>query len=96
MSAGPDTYLGDLLRQGGFTPLGPDRYPVLTEDQLDALAPQVILLPTEPFRFSARHRQELQKRFPKAAVHLVDGQILTWYLSRTEAALDLVRSLRPS
>jgi len=95
MSAGPDTYLGDLLRQGGFTPLGPDRYPVLTEADLDALEPEVILLPTEPFRFKARHQQELQQRFPKAAVHLVDGQVLTWYLSRTEAALELVRSLHP-
>jgi ABC-type Fe3+-hydroxamate transport system substrate-binding protein len=94
MSAGPDTYLGDLLRQGGFTPIGPDRYPVLSDDDLDALAPEVILLPTEPYRFNRRHQTELQKRFPNAAVHLVDGQALTWYLSRTEAGLDLVRSLR--
>ncbi len=68
---------------------------MLTEADLDALEPEVILLPTEPFRFKARHQQELQQRFPKAAVHLVDGQVLTWYLSRTEAALELVRSLRP-
>ncbi len=94
MSAGPDTYLGDLLRQGGFTPIGPDRYPVLAEATLEALGPQVILLPTEPFRFKARHQQELQKRFPEAAVHLVDGQSLTWYLSRTEEGLSLVRALR--
>jgi len=94
MSAGPDTYLGDLLRQGGFTPIGPDRYPVLSEADFDHLAPEVILLPTEPYRFNRRHQAELQKRFPKAKVHLVDGQALTWYLSRTEAGLDLVRSLR--
>jgi endonuclease-3 len=94
MSAGPDTYLGDLLRQGGLTPIGPDRYPVLTEDDLEALTPQVILLPTEPYRFNRRHESELQKRFPEAAVHLVDGQALTWYLSRTEAGLDLVQEFR--
>jgi len=94
MSAGPDTYLGDLLRQGGFTPLGPARYPELSEEALDALAPAVIFLPTEPYRFNRRHQAELQKRFPGAAVHLVDGQALTWYLSRTEAGLDLVRSFR--
>jgi len=93
MSSGPDTYLGDLLRQGGLTPIGPDRYPVLSEADLNALDPQVILLPTEPFRFNRRHQAELQKRFPQAAVHLVDGQALTWYLSRTEQGLELVRSL---
>lgn len=93
MSAGPDTYLGDLLRQGGLTPIGPDRYPVVSDEGLEALAPQVILLPTEPYRFNRRHQTELQKRFPEARVHLVDGQALTWYLSRTEAGLELVRSL---
>ena len=93
MSAGPDTYLGDLLRRGGFTPIGPDRYPVLSDEDLEALEPRIILLPTEPYRFSRRHQTELQKRFPDAAVHLVDGRALTWYLSRTEEGLDLVRSL---
>lgn len=94
MSSGPDTYVGDLLRQGGLTPIGPDRYPVLTEADLENLAPQVILLPTEPYRFNRRHQAELQKRFPEARIHLVDGQALTWYLSRTEAGLDLVQDLR--
>jgi ABC-type Fe3+-hydroxamate transport system substrate-binding protein len=93
MSSGPDTYVGDLLRQGGLTPIGPDRYPTLTDEDLAALAPQIILLPSEPYRFNGRHRTELQKRFPDAAVHLVDGQALTWYLSRTEEGLELIRSL---
>ena len=94
MSSGPDTYIGDLLRQGGLTPVGPDRYPSFTDTELEALAPELILLPTEPYRFNKRHQAELQKRFPKADVRLVDGQALTWYLSRTEAGLELVRALR--
>lgn len=94
MSAGPDTYVGDLLRQGGLTPLGPDRYPVLGDEDLAALEPEVILLPTEPYRFNRRHQAELQRRFPGAEVRVVDGQALTWYLSRTEQGLDLVRSFR--
>ncbi len=94
MSAGPDTYLGDLLRQGDLTPIGPDRYPVLSDADLEALAPQLILLPSEPYPFHRRHQAELQTRFPAAEVRLVDGRTLTWYLSRTEAGLDLVRSFR--
>ena len=93
MSAGPDTYVGDLLKQGGLTPIGPDRYPSFTDEDLEALAPQIILLPTEPYRFNRRHQAELQKRLPETVIHLVDGQALTWYLSRTEAGLDLVRAL---
>ncbi len=93
MSAGPDTYLGDLLRCAGLTPIGLEGYPTLAEDDLLALAPRVILLPTEPYRFNRRHAADLQRRFPDAAVHLVDGQALTWYLSRTEAGLDLLEAL---
>ncbi|HJV90941.1 MAG TPA: endonuclease III [Holophagaceae bacterium] len=96
MSAGPDTYVADLARQAGFRPVGPDRYPALSEAEIEALAPDVILLPTEPFRFNARHRAELRKRFPEAEVHLVDGQAMTWYLSRTEEGLERLRNLATS
>jgi endonuclease-3 len=95
MSAGPDTYVGDLVRQAGLTPVGPDRYPTLAEADLDALDPQVILLPDEPYRFTARHQAELQRRFPRARVRKLDGRHLTWYLSRTAQALEALRALQP-
>ena len=93
MAAGPDTYVGDLVRQAGLTPIGPERYGPLAEADLDALAPEVLLLPNEPYRFTRRHQAELQKRFPTARVHCLDGRALTWYLSRTETALAQLRSL---
>jgi hypothetical protein len=88
MAAGEDTYVGDLVRQGGLTPIGGLRWPKLEEADLDALDPEVILLPTEPYRFNARHQAELAKRFPRATVRLMDGQAMTWYLSRTEEGLE--------
>jgi endonuclease-3 len=93
MAAGPDTYVADLARQAGFTPIGPDRYPQLSEADLEALDPDLILLPTEPYRFNARHAAELRKRLPRARVEIVDGQAVTWYLSRTEEGLALLRAL---
>jgi len=93
ISAGPDTYLGDLVRCSGFTPIGADRYPRLSEKDLEALDPDVILLPSEPFRFTRRHAAELQTRFPRAKIHVVDGQAMTWYLSRTELGLECLRAL---
>lgn len=96
ISAGPDTYLGDLVRCAGFSPIGPERYPRLSEEALDTLNPEVILLPTEPYRFTQRHAAELRKRFPAARVHLMDGQAMTWYLSRTELGLECLRALLES
>jgi hypothetical protein len=66
---------------------------VLAEDDLVALAPEVVLLPSEPYRFTRRHAEDLRKRFPGAAVRLVDGRGLTWYLSRTEGALRQLEDL---
>jgi hypothetical protein len=93
MSAGPGTYVADLARQAGFLAVGPDRYPVLADGDLEALAPQVVLLPSEPYRFTRRHRDELARRLPKARVLQVDGRALTWYLSRTEEALVQLHEL---
>ena len=91
MSSGPGTYVADLVRQAGMTPIGPERYPVLSEAELEALAPEVVLLPSEPYRFTRRHQAELARRLPRAEVRCLDGRGLTWYLSRTE---DVLRSLR--
>ncbi|MBS1766548.1 MAG: endonuclease III [Acidobacteria bacterium] len=93
MASGPDTYVSDLARQAGFTPIGPDRYPALTDADLVELDPAIVLLPTEPYRFNARHAAELRRLLPKARVELLDGQAMTWYLSRTEAGLTELKAL---
>jgi len=95
MSAGPDTYVSDVVRQAGLTPIGPDRYPILTDAELEALDPELLLLPDEPYRFTARHQAELQRRFPRAAVRRLDGRHLTWYLSRSELSIAALRAAIP-
>ena len=93
MCAGPGTYLADLVRACGLAPIGPGRYPVLSDAQLAAMDPQLVLLPSEPYKFTRRHLADLEKRFPRAQVRLVDGRALTWYLSRTEQALRQLRAI---
>ena len=92
MSTGTGTDVAALVRQAGMTPIGPERYPVLTDADLDALAPQVVLLPSEPYRFTRRHQAELARRLPGSEVRCLDGRGLTWYLSRTEEALKSLRA----
>ena len=64
---------------------------MLSEEELDALDPELILLPSEPYRFTQRHQTELARRFPQARIQRLDGRELTWYLSRSEAALKSLR-----
>lgn len=93
IASGPDTYVGDLVRQAGFRTVGAPGYPRLDDEALEALEPQVVLLPSEPYRFTARHRDALARRLPRAQVRLVEGRALTWYLSRTAEALAQLRAL---
>ena len=86
-------------------PTGGDRYPRVTLAELAEAAPDVILLPSEPYRFGKRHREELlaQHTIPAAragAVHLCDGQSLTWWGIRTAGAVrevaELLDAARPN
>jgi hypothetical protein len=50
--------------------------------------PDVVLLPTEPFAFSETDRDEFAHLLPRERVHVVDGELLTWWLSRTVEGLE--------
>ncbi len=79
MVLGRDTFAADLLRRLGIDLLPadhPDRYPRLTLDQLHALEPELLILPDEPYRFTATDGPEA---FPALPYALLDGRHLTWY-----------------
>jgi ABC-type Fe3+-hydroxamate transport system substrate-binding protein len=94
MSFNRDTYAHDvLLRAGGENVCAAEseRYPNVDIDAIIAAAPEVILLPDEPFHFTERHRQELRRMSGSASIHLVDGKALSWYGPRTAAAVKYFR-----
>ena len=102
MAASGDTYIGDLLRLCGAINVCEDaargRYPRLSLTELIALDPEVILLPSEPYRFRERHAAELLAQHGMSAarnghVYLCDGQNLTWWGLRTAAAIDEVSGM---
>lgn len=95
MVVGRDTFAGDLLARLGVRNLyagHPDRYPRLPLDELRAAAPDLVVLPDEPYRFT---RDDGPEAFPGTAAALVDGRHLTWYgPSLVEAPRVLARALR--
>ncbi|MCQ4208029.1 helical backbone metal receptor [Streptomyces longispororuber] len=78
MVLGRDTFAGDLLRRLGVDNAyerHAERYPRVTLDELGAVEKDLVVLPDEPYRFTAEDGPEA---FDVPAV-LLDGRHLTWY-----------------
>ncbi|MER6632023.1 helical backbone metal receptor [Streptomyces sp. NPDC000987] len=95
MVLGRDTFAGDVLSRLGVDHLyatHPDRYPRVPVGELRAAAPDVVVLPDEPYRFTADDGPEA---FPGQPCALVSGRHLTWYgPSLAEAPAVLGGALR--
>jgi ABC-type Fe3+-hydroxamate transport system substrate-binding protein len=99
MGTGSDTYVHDVLKVSGgenvcgFAP----RYPTITLEEIEALRPEIVLLPDEPYPFSAEDLTEFYALDIPAAkedrIHLVDGKLLTWYGPRMAGSLTQVSAL---
>ncbi|MFF8637700.1 helical backbone metal receptor [Streptomyces pilosus] len=94
MVLGRDTFAGDLLARLGVRHLHaghPERYPRIPLDELRAARPDLVVLPDEPYRFTADDGPEA---FPGLPCALVGGRHLTWYgPSLAEAPAVLARAL---
>ncbi|MFF7869528.1 helical backbone metal receptor [Streptomyces qaidamensis] len=95
MVLGRDTFAGDVLARLGVDhahATHPDRYPRLPLEELRVCAPDVVVLPDEPYRFTGDDGPEA---FPGLPCALVSGRHLTWYgPSLAEAPRVLGRALR--
>ncbi|MEU9670663.1 helical backbone metal receptor [Streptomyces bobili] len=95
MVLGRDTFAGDILSRLGVDHLHAthqDRYPKVALDELRAAAPDLVVLPDEPYRFTASDGPEA---FPGLPCALVSGRHLTWYgPSLAEAPQVLGEALR--
>lgn len=95
MVLGHDTFAGDLLARLGVANVyaGHDeRYPRVRIEQIRGAGADLVVLPDEPYRFSASDGPEA---FPGASSALVSGRHLTWYgPSLAEAPAVLGRQLR--
>jgi ABC-type Fe3+-hydroxamate transport system substrate-binding protein len=98
MCAGNDTYISAMLSAAGFQNLLQEsRYPEITIDQINTLQPEVILLSSEPFPFKDKHIDILKSNLSYAPIiKLVDGEMFSWYGSRTAPGLRYGKQLRKS
>lgn len=96
MTVGGDTFIHDMLRIAGMENVfaSQTRYPVTDISVIKELAPDYLLLSSEPYPFKEKHRQELQEALPETKVMIVDGEMFSWYGSRMLQAGDYLKQLR--
>ncbi|MEO6166048.1 MAG: helical backbone metal receptor [Chitinophagales bacterium] len=96
MAAGNDTFINSILEAAGFKNVIRDqpRYPEITIEKLKSLNPEYVLLSSEPYPFSIKHKDELQNGMPGVKILLVDGEMFSWYGSRMLKAGAYFRQLR--
>jgi ABC-type Fe3+-hydroxamate transport system substrate-binding protein len=96
MVIGSRTFAGDLLDRLGLDNVfgsSPSRYPRLELAELHAAAPDLVLLPDEPYVFTGDDGPEA---FPGVRTVLVPGRQLIWYgPSLATARAELLDLIRP-
>lgn len=98
MAVNGDTFISDLLVRGGWSnglDGEPERYPTLEAADLCSLAPDRVLLSSEPFPFAQKHLDELVQAtgWDTSRFEFVDGERLSWHGTRCLAGLRYAREL---
>jgi hypothetical protein len=98
MVVGSPTYTDDLLTRAGLTnvlahgPAGREgRYPTVTPADIDGAGADVVLLPDEPYVFTADDGPEALT----TPTQLVSGRLLTWYGPAMVEAHEVLANLQP-
>ncbi len=94
MAVGRSTFIDDMMSRAGFENLVHEfRYPELSLDELKAMAPDFLLLSSEPYPFNQKHIDEFTFILPNAKVQLVDGEMFSWYGSRLQHAKAYLQNI---
>ena len=96
LTIGHDTFIHDVMQRAGLVNVfgAQARYPEVTPVELVAARPEAVLLASEPFPFQQKHIDALRRVLPEPLLHLVDGELFSWYGSRLLQSPAYLRSLR--
>ncbi|MEO6681680.1 MAG: helical backbone metal receptor [Ginsengibacter sp.] len=96
MVAAGDTFINNLLPYCGVENVfsKESRYPEVELKSLKAKKCELILLSSEPYPFKEKHQKEIEDVLPGIKVHLVDGEMFSWYGSRLTLAAGYLKELK--
>jgi ABC-type Fe3+-hydroxamate transport system substrate-binding protein len=96
MGAASGTFIHALMEKSGLVNVlaNVERYPVLTDDQINALQPEIVMLSSEPFPFAEKHLSKLKPLLLETEFIFVDGEYFSWYGSRLREAATYFGTLK--
>ncbi|NVM76522.1 ABC-type Fe3+-hydroxamate transport system substrate-binding protein [Duganella sp. SG902] len=94
MTISRDTYIARMLAEIGWSvpDLGASRYPEFRWSSELIAGIDGVLLSSEPYRFTEAHADVLERQIGKPVL-LVDGEMMSWYGSRSLQGLKYLREL---
>ncbi|QNA42794.1 ABC transporter substrate-binding protein [Lacibacter sediminis] len=105
MTVGGDTFISHMMELAGFENVfvTEQRYPVLTIEELMKRDVEAVLFSSEPFPFKQKHLDAFKQTWLRQSsigqlpvCKIVDGELFSWYGSRTLYATDYFIKLRES
>jgi ABC-type Fe3+-hydroxamate transport system substrate-binding protein len=99
MIVGEQTYIHHLIQEIGLKDVSnkllDKRYPIVTIEQIKKLAPDYLLLSSEPYPFKEKDLKELEE-LTGVKAFIVDGEYFSWYGSRLMGAFQYFETLKKS
>lgn len=96
MTVRGDTYIASMLKAAGWDTLpfdAPTRFPQFEWNASWLTEVDRVLLPSEPFAFTAKHAAEIAALSAKPVLR-IDGEMVSWYGSRAILGLRYLAELR--
>ena len=96
VAAGKDTFVNSMLKLVKINNVFEDlkeRYPMVTGANIHLGNPDIVMLPSEPYKFEDQQAFEISSHTHDAATYFVDGEAFAWYGSRLIKSLDYLKLL---
>ena len=96
ITIGGDTFISYLLQQVGLYNVYSLqlRYPTITISDIKNIEFEYLLLSTEPYPFKQKHVAELQHILPHKNIHIINGEMCSWYGSRLLLAAEYLQAFK--
>lgn len=96
MVAASDNFIDVMIKEAGFTNVfeAEKRYPEIELNNSKLKEADLIFLSSEPFPFNEEHVLAFKTEFPDKLITIVDGELFSWYGSRTLRSYGYFKTLR--